>query len=272
MFELKKLRPIKIDDLTRYGRDFDGGYVIPRRCVAQTQALLSFGVNDDWSFEKDFLQASGGQLFAYDWSAGPELFSKRRRLNLARLPWYLMQRKPAGGLVRQIIADTRLQKDFWRFFDGQRRVFVKKFIGYAEDEQFTTFDTVFKNLGTIPQHSIFVKMDIENWEYRTLPSLAPWLSYVNGLVVEFHELDICREAFERVVDLLLRDFYIAHVHGNVSGGWTRGAKVPRVLELSFINKALLAGQTVEPTTLTYPVPGLDFSCEKGGADLPLDFS
>jgi hypothetical protein len=49
-------------------------------------------------------------------------------------------------------------------------------------------------------------------------------------------------------------------------------QVPRSLEITFINKALLAGETISPSERSYPAPGLDFSCEKGKPDMPLDFS
>ena len=54
MIETKVLRPIQWDNLIRIGKDNDGGYVIPYEIISKTDVLLSYGVKNDWSFEKDF--------------------------------------------------------------------------------------------------------------------------------------------------------------------------------------------------------------------------
>ena len=52
----KNLRPIETTDLIRMGRPNDGGYVIPEKIFSFCDGLLSYGINKDWSFEKDFLK------------------------------------------------------------------------------------------------------------------------------------------------------------------------------------------------------------------------
>ena len=56
MITTKKLLPIEIDDLVRIGRDNDGGYVLPQRIFNYCDGLLSYGINKDWSFEKEFFK------------------------------------------------------------------------------------------------------------------------------------------------------------------------------------------------------------------------
>ena len=56
MVKTKKLIPIEIDDLVRVGRDNDGGYILPKSIINICDGLLSYGINKDWSFEKDFLK------------------------------------------------------------------------------------------------------------------------------------------------------------------------------------------------------------------------
>ena len=52
---LKKfLKPKYKVDLVRLGNNFDGGYLIPKKVIKKTKTLLSFGLADDWSFERDF--------------------------------------------------------------------------------------------------------------------------------------------------------------------------------------------------------------------------
>jgi len=42
------------DDLTRIGRDHDGGYLISLADLMASDTLIGLGINDDWSFERDF--------------------------------------------------------------------------------------------------------------------------------------------------------------------------------------------------------------------------
>ena len=41
-------------DLKRLGNEYDGGYLISKTTLKNTKNLISLGINDDWSFEKDF--------------------------------------------------------------------------------------------------------------------------------------------------------------------------------------------------------------------------
>jgi hypothetical protein len=54
MYDLNRFHPIQMDNLIRLGRDWDGGYVVSKDQIEKTETLLSFGINDDWSFEIDF--------------------------------------------------------------------------------------------------------------------------------------------------------------------------------------------------------------------------
>src|SRR5262249_62280724 len=51
---LSDYRPVACDSLARVGSPNDGGYVVPLRAVAAADALLSFGLSHDWTFERDF--------------------------------------------------------------------------------------------------------------------------------------------------------------------------------------------------------------------------
>ena len=47
--------------LIRVGKDNDGGYCVTKKSVINSDLLLSFGLYDDWSFEKDFI-STGNHL------------------------------------------------------------------------------------------------------------------------------------------------------------------------------------------------------------------
>ncbi|MDR1877620.1 MAG: hypothetical protein LBQ84_08375 [Flavobacteriaceae bacterium] len=273
MYDLKKLHPISIGDLIRIGNDADGGYVISKQQIEKTELLLSFGINDDWSFESDFLQKKNVKLYAFDHSVSDKIFKYRSSLDFKMmLANALMFRiSKAKWYNRSYHYLLRISKDFKQFFqEKSHRFFIQKFLGEKDNEIFTRFDTFFSNLPNIKELSVFIKMDIENWEYRTLPQIIPFFDKINGMVIEFHELDIVGEKFEEIINLLSVQFYIAHIHANNFGELIYNTNLPKVLEITFINKAMLS-DTVMLSTYKYPIQKLDFPNNKTQDDIVLDF-
>jgi hypothetical protein len=63
------LQPFGCTDLVRLGKRHDGGYLVNAQDVVKTQHLVSLGIGDDWSFERDFAQLSQCSITAYDENA-----------------------------------------------------------------------------------------------------------------------------------------------------------------------------------------------------------
>jgi len=61
-------RPAKLPGLVRLGSDAGGGYVVSEQDVLNSDFLLSCGLNDDWSFEADFIKANSVPAICYDGS------------------------------------------------------------------------------------------------------------------------------------------------------------------------------------------------------------
>ena len=70
------LRPLYKTDLIRIGRDNDGGYLIPKQSLNQTKLLYSFGLSQDWSFEKEFYNKASVKIVCYDQSVNWKFFVK----------------------------------------------------------------------------------------------------------------------------------------------------------------------------------------------------
>ena len=70
------LKPFFVDneDLIRLGSIDDGGYVVPIQTVNSSKVLLSFGISDNWEFEKDFLKKTSAKLLAYDHTIDKEFW------------------------------------------------------------------------------------------------------------------------------------------------------------------------------------------------------
>ena len=53
--------------LKRLGNQEDGGYLVGPNTVSNSKFLISYGINDDWSFEKDFIKINKKiKVFTYD--------------------------------------------------------------------------------------------------------------------------------------------------------------------------------------------------------------
>ena len=61
-------------DLVRIGRDYDGGYLVSKSDIQKTDTLIGLGINDDWSFEEDFLSENKVSIYAYDASVSKNFF------------------------------------------------------------------------------------------------------------------------------------------------------------------------------------------------------
>jgi hypothetical protein len=86
--------------MTRAGRDGDGGYVLPAAEMRDCDALLSLGVNDDWSFEQAFHAVRPRPVDAYDPTVSRVGFLLRALKPLLVAPIALLRRP--RPLVRRI--------------------------------------------------------------------------------------------------------------------------------------------------------------------------
>ena len=89
----------------------------------------------------------------------------------------------------------------------------------------------------INQYSnIFVKMDIETWEYPWLSSLShKQLSNIKQLVIEIHFLHEDPERRWPIINKLKETHHLVHIHGNNACGITDQG-IPHVIECTYIRK------------------------------------
>ena len=213
------LKPTGTFELVRLGGPNDGGYLVDQRDVDETTLLVALGINDDWSFERDFLADHPVPLLAYDGSVSPKVFARRMVQSLA-----------VGG--RGIRKPARALLTYGRFFRGPR-AHRRSMIGPAGQLWVTSLAEVLEK-NTCPSDRVFLKMDIEGCEYRVLGEIASYKSRIVGLVIEFHDVDLHRSLIEDFIKKI--PLQLAHVHcnnhGNVSADGT-----PLVVELSFSSHA-----------------------------------
>jgi len=242
---------------------------------------MGFGINDDWSFELAFIDKNPDvMVFCYDHSISKDIFRRQMfdALNdvmSRRFLWSVLGLKLSA--VREKLAMLKYRASvFFRFshFVARPNVrFYPKGISSEKTDCFVTFAEAFQSLssGEIPENSVFVKMDIEQYEFRVLPDLLKFSAYINSLVIEFHDLHVLWGRFVELTEDLKDHFEISHIHGNNWGGLIPNSNIPRVLEITFLKKALIREQPPAREQVTYPIPQLDYPNKRDEEDYVLAF-
>lgn len=232
-------------DLIRLGSAHDGGYLVSAADIEKSDILIGLGVNDDWSFEKDFAARRGCPVIAYDASVSLKHFRRKAIRALSHL-----------SKLGRAAQDYRRYVDFKNFFSGDHQ-HIEKFVGLDIGGNFVGFSDV---VSRINGRSAFLKIDIEGYEYRILTDLINFKSSVTGCVIEFHNCDL---HLDRIIDFVEQfGLNLVHVHPN-NHAYVNEHGVPLSLELTFSR----FGKCVdEPVHLPHP---LDSPCKRRAEDIQL---
>lgn len=242
-------------DLIRLGSVHDGGYIVTETAVRGTGVLVGLGLERNWAFEEEFHRIAGCAVHCYDHTVGFDKFL-RSAYFLAKA--YIKRRAPLDK--EGIMLPFRFRK----FFSGRR-------IHYAEKVGPGNGDSDFRKIfSRIPEgKTVFMKIDIEGWEYSTLSGILEYSPRITGLVVEFHHVSSLGYAAESGIRELSGCFDIVHVHVN-NHDPTDENGIPMTIEVTFENKSLRGGPSVE-SGRDYPVDGLDSPNNSSLPDYRLEF-
>lgn len=214
---------------TRLGPPEDGGYVMPEIVLEKCSALFTYGVGHDTRYEEEFIQKYNKSAYLFDHTIGRENWSNN---------------------------NIHFYNEGLGFGDR-----CKDVIDHYNDLKI--------------EGDIFLKIDIEGGEYDyfTQANVEKIASFTNGLSLEIHWIDDTnnRNKFIQIMDKINPYFTLCHVHGNNWGGlWHyEGFDLPKVFELSFINKKLV--QIEEEDKQIYPIEGLDIPNNPNEKDYLLKF-
>lgn len=255
---LKDLRPVKEKNKIRLGRKWDGGYVLSRRILDASQVLISLGVNNEWSFEAGCLKSKPfDQLIMVDDQGSPQIM---RDLFF----------KSVGDVVFKFydkVVFNRFKfrtKKFIHYTLLSNRYKVKYLqlrIGNGPAE--TGLDQlIHQQLIQTGKQNILLKIDIEGSEYHIISDIVNGSQNYSGVIIEFHDLLSQPEQFSKAIQQMKQGFEIIHVHFN---NYTpRNEYLADVVEISFVNKSWVDHPEWE--TNDYPVPGLDYPCNRDMKD------
>jgi len=257
----KEFKPIYIEnnELIRLGSYEDGGYVVPRETILSSKLLISLGISDNWDFEKDYVKISREPVYAYDHSINGNFWLSRFKKDLFKF------------LCLKIFKPKKLYKmfqylDFLIFFkiNLNNKFFLKK-IGNEKDSQ--TLKEIISKIGR-NKKNIFLKIDIEGFEYQILDDIINLKYLLQGVVIEFHAVSKNLNKIREFINNIKSDLYLVHIHGNNYSVKEKN-KDPEAIELTFSKKSLHSIN--KRNYKTYPIKNLDFSNSKRSPDIDLLF-
>jgi hypothetical protein len=225
--------------LQRVGSPNDGGYLIPAELIKKTQTLLSFGLNDDWSFEESFKKINNRcNVYTFDHTVNRKFWYEYTILSF----FYFIKNFKNYNKIIKFIKYFFFFKKKYKNFHIKKKIVLNKI--YSNEISINEIINSYKE-------KIFLKMDIENDEYRILKFL-PNFKKILGFVAEFHYIDL---NYRIIKNFLLKypNFKIVHLHPNNMGGIDLYGN-PTTIEITFINKKLCKNYTLLKNKKFYTHP------------------
>lgn len=220
-------------DLIRIGSENDGGYLIEKQSITEAKALVSFGIHDDWLFEKQFLGINKIPLQAFDHTLNSKLLIRNTFLSFGEC---FFDFRKFSQKLGNFFRTTYALLDYRLFFRGDN-VHHAVMVGYDGPNSRSLSNILSDDDLQFP---VFIKCDIEGWEYRILDEFVEQADKICGLTIEFHDIDLHLERIERFIE----DFSLelVHIHPNNYGGYD-DKNNPIVIEMTFAKSPKLMSST-----------------------------
>ena len=228
------LKPKYEYDLIRIGSRNDGGYLIEKNSLFESEFLLSFGISTDWSFEKEFIDKNNVNLKCFDGSIDDLFWLKWKNKAI---------KKALRFSFREIYNYFKTKLSFHEFFNTQN--FACFYIGKKKGQ--IGIDEI---INKIPHKKIFFKIDIEGSEYEILDQLIKSKSRVSGIAIEFHD---CDKNIESISDFIKKiDMPVVHIHANNYDPVNK-IGIPKTIEITFsCNPSIIGKQSKLPHKFDMP--------------------
>lgn len=267
------LKPLSIKGKIRLGRNQDGGYVVYGRILENTDALITYGVGWEISFEQHFYRLTHKKVFMFDPTMfGRYLFGMRHLKELLRRPdrWTIYLRVVSFLWNRK---NRLTSKDIH---------FVNEGIASDKHGKYDTFAGHLHRFSLMQQVAL-LKIDIEGAEYDIFRdgNIYNCFQHINQIILELHDLKNRLNDARDIITGLRHDFELIHIHGNNYGeaftvhdlqeGVSREVVIPDVLEVTLVRKNMIHKEDIQETPASYPVSSLDFPNDPSRDDYVLQF-
>lgn len=183
----------------RCGKQGDGGYVVFDKDLDNINTLYSYGINDDVSFDMDFIKRSNANVFMFDHTINKLPVINNRFIFI----------KEAG-------TTENINKHIRSFSPNNNNLFLKMDIEGCEWDIFNELDT-----------TVLSKFQQIVIEFHNLEFLQNHC---------FGHLTNTYEKMSSIFSKLNTIFYLGHIHGNNCGGIK---DIPNTIECTYIRKDML---------------------------------
>lgn len=245
------LWPKDVHDLVRLGRPYDGAYVVPRRALMAARHLLSIGVNDDWSFDRDAAAMNPAMRLTGVDATTTVWYVLRRglRFRAEYLAAWATGRKDKCRFLTSRMPSVRDYRGFWG-----RHTLIHKFLAPQSGPATVALgDLMSAASAAQPAPSVFLKIDIEGAEFGLLDDIVAASDRLTGLAMELHDVPAHQERVSEFLAALRAHLVLVHVHANTYDGVDEQTQLPRVLELTWMARTLLTEPEVDVPGLPRPV-------------------
>ena len=173
------LKPYHVDNnhLTRIGPKLDGGYVVDKRSIQESNTIITCGLNDDWEFEKSFLKKNDDcKVIAFDHTIDRKFWINRFKKDIRH--FFLLKKIR----LRKIIGIFKYL-DYINFFKNNNKHHIIKIGPQNINQKEITISKILEN-----QSNVILKIDIEGDEYKILNEIISNSEKITSLIIEFHNI------------------------------------------------------------------------------------
>jgi hypothetical protein len=244
------LIPYKVKKLIRFGRKFDGGYLVCRDALKEVDNLITLGVGDDISFEIDLeKKLLLKKVHMYDYTVNHLLFIKIILKYIRRILTFRTRIKNLTYSIKNYI-------NFIKFKSKNNvSLFKQRVVGKIKEKIDIDLSNILNN---IKSNKNLLKLDIEGSEYSIIDRINQNSSKIKILIIEFHFIKIKKNLFISSVKKLLKNFNIVHIHANNYFELKKEDNFFEVLEVTFVNKKI--NKFKKHFRYNFPLKGHDFEC------------
>ena len=240
------LRPYHIDDqkLVRVGPKLDGGYVMDKKSILNTDIIITCGLNDDWEFEKFFLKINTKCIVeAYDHTIDKKFWIERFKKDIKH--FFLLKKIRLSKII-----NIFKYLDYLNFFQNQNKHHILKIGTKNIENKEITINKILQ-----AYQNVILKIDIEGDEYKILEQVLYNSNKINTLIIEFHNI---HKNIDKIKNFISKSkiLKLIHIHSNNYGGSNKDGD-PNVVELTFTS---VNNNNIDliKTNKSFPIKDLDF--------------
>ena len=200
------LKPIRNKNLIRLGRKADGGYVVDKEIVHNTNFLITFDLGPVGLLNNYIKHNPNIKIFMYDYTVSSFPYVKEI--------WkYLRRFLTFRAKLKDVLDRVTYLKNYLNFLKLKEVNFYPEKITFPIKEKIDTdIDKVFSRLPV--DAKVVLKSDIEGSEFDVIDGILKYHSKIKMIIFEFHWMNKNEKIFLESLSKLKNKFNIIHIHGN----------------------------------------------------------